>query len=59
MSPLPTSRRRARSLTYATDYLDRETGCANALHFVNARGQDVVVAANREIDEVALYTIGA
>lgn len=44
--------------TYAWDYLDRETGCANVLHFVNRRGEDVVVAANREIDEIALYTIG-
>lgn len=43
--------------TYATEYLDRETGCANAMHFVNARGEDVVIGANREIDEVALYTL--
>ena len=43
--------------TYATEFIDRQTGAANVLHFVNARGEDVVVAANREIDEIALYTI--
>ena len=42
---------------YKTEFIDRNTGCANAMHFVNAKGQDVVVAANREIDEVAMYTI--
>ena len=43
--------------TYRTDTIDAATGCANALHYVNAAGQDVVVAANREIDEIALYTL--
>lgn len=43
--------------TYRTDTIDQATGCANALHYVNAAGQDVVVAANREIDEIALYTL--
>ena len=43
--------------TYRTEYIDRDTGCANALHFVNKEGKDVIVATNREIDEVALYTI--
>lgn len=43
--------------TYRTEYIDRNTGCANALHFVNKEGKDVIVATNREIDEVALYTI--
>ncbi len=42
---------------YRTEYIDRDTGCANALHFVNKEGKDVIVATNREIDEVALYTI--
>jgi hypothetical protein len=27
------------------------------MHFVNAAGQDVLVGTNREIDEVAMYTI--
>lgn len=43
--------------TYAWDVLDTGVGCANALHFVNARGEDVILAANRETDEVALYTV--
>lgn len=42
---------------YKTEFIDRNTGCANALHFVNSQGQDVIVGTNREIDEVALYTI--
>lgn len=42
---------------YAVDYIDRNTGCANALHFVNTDGKDVIVATNREIDEIAMYTI--
>lgn len=42
---------------YKVDYIDRNTGCANALHFKNKDGKDVVVGTNREIDEVALYTI--
>jgi hypothetical protein len=42
---------------YVMDYIDRNTGCANAMHFVNSQGQDVIVATNREIDEVAMYTI--
>lgn len=45
--------------TYVSEFIDRDAGCANALHFVNAQGKDVVVATNREIDEVALYTITA
>lgn len=43
--------------TYATEYIDRDTGCANLMHFVNAQGQDVLVGTNREIDEVAMYTV--
>ena len=42
---------------YRTEFIDRNTGCANALHFVNAEGKDVVIGTNREIDEVAMYTI--
>lgn len=43
--------------TYRTEYIDRNTGCANIMHFVNKDGQDVLVATNREIDEIALYTV--
>ncbi|MBQ6322403.1 MAG: hypothetical protein IJI24_05980 [Lachnospiraceae bacterium] len=42
---------------YKTEFIDRNTGCANAMHFVNAKGEDVVIATNREIDEVAMYII--
>ena len=43
--------------TYKSDVIDENTGCANALHFKNKAGQDVIVATNREIDEIAMYTI--
>ena len=42
---------------YKTEFIDKDTGCANLMHFVNAAGQDVLVGTNREIDEVAMYTI--
>lgn len=42
---------------YHTDMLDEHAGCANAMHFVDTQGKDVIVAANREIDEVAMYTV--
>ena len=42
---------------YATEFIDRNTGAANALHFVNKDGKDVIVCTNREIDEVAMYII--
>ena len=47
----------AQAGTYRTEYIDRSTGCANAMHFVNSQGKDVVVGTNREIDEVAMYII--
>lgn len=37
--------------------IDQDAGCANAFHFINQKGQDVVIGTNREIDEVAMYTI--
>ena len=42
---------------YRADLIDENTGCANALHFKNAAGEDVIIGTNREIDEVAYYTI--
>lgn len=41
---------------YQAEILEENTGAANVLHFVNAKGQDVLVAANREINEVAMFT---
>lgn len=43
--------------TYKTELIDQNTGCANLLHFINKEGEDVLVGTNREINEVALYTI--
>ncbi len=43
--------------TYRTDLIDENTGCANAMHFVDQNGKDVIVATNREIDEAAMYII--
>jgi hypothetical protein len=42
---------------YRTEFIDRNTGCANALHFVNKEGKDVIIGTNREIDEIAMYTV--
>ncbi len=42
---------------YKTEFLDQNTGCANALHFKNKDGKDIVIGANREIDEIAMYTL--
>lgn len=42
---------------YKTEFIDQNTGCANAFHFVNSAGQDVVIGANREINEIAMYTL--
>lgn len=42
---------------YHAETIDEAVGCANLIHFVNAAGQDVLVGTNREIDEVAMYTI--
>ena len=42
---------------YHVDFIDRDTGCANAMHFKNKKGEDIIVATNREIDEIAMYKI--
>ncbi len=42
---------------YHTDTIDRDTGCANVMHLVDQEGRDTIVATNREIDEIAMYTI--
>lgn len=43
--------------TYNYEYLDKNAGAANFMHFVNEKGADVIVATNREIDEIAMYTV--
>jgi len=42
---------------YSVTVLDEGRGPANVMHFVNAAGVDVLIAANRETDEVALYEL--
>ena len=42
---------------YVTALLDSGAGCANAMAWVDGAGRDCVVAANREIDQVALYRL--
>ena len=41
---------------YAYGYIDRDVGAANAI-YDRVDGQDIILAANREIDEIAYYTI--
>lgn len=42
--------------TYVMEYIDRDCGSANVYHFVR-NDVDHLVSTNREINEVALYTI--
>ena len=43
---------------WKTEAIDHDCGSANVFHFVNSRGEDILVSANRETDEIAIYTIG-
>ena len=42
---------------YRAETLDQPAGSANVMHYVNSSGVDVIIAANREHDEVALFTL--
>lgn len=44
---------------YQVHIIDRDCGSANVYHFVNQQGEDVIIAANRETDEIAMYTVHA
>ena len=44
---------------YRAETIDASAGCANLMGFVNSRGGEALVAANREIDEVAMYSFGS
>ena len=43
-------------LTFTADLLDSNIGPANVLHYTND-GEDYILSANREIDEIALYKV--
>ena len=42
---------------YTVTVLDEGRGPANVMYYVNQEGTDVLIAANRETDEVAMYEI--
>ncbi len=42
---------------YSVTRIDEGRGPANVMHFVNDAGTDILIAANRETDEVAMYEI--
>lgn len=42
---------------FAAILIDHDVGPANAMHFINSEGKDIVIAANRETNEVAMYTL--
>jgi len=44
------------SQSYQSQELDEDCGPANIFHYVND-GMDIIISANREINEVAMYTI--
>ena len=46
----------AEKLTFTADLLDSDVGPANVLHYTN-NGEDYILSANREIDEIALYKV--
>lgn len=41
---------------YHADILDKDCGPANVMHF-SYNNEDILISTNREIDEVARYTI--
>jgi hypothetical protein len=41
---------------YHAEVMEQPAGSANVMHYVNSSGADVIVAANREHDEIAMYT---
>lgn len=42
--------------SYTSEVIDTDCGSANVLHFVKD-SNDIIVSANREINEIALYTV--
>lgn len=44
------------SKSYQSQVLDEDCGPANIFHYVN-EGKDIIISTNREINEIAMYTI--
>lgn len=42
---------------FAVTRLDHDVGPANVMCFQNSKGEDIVIAANRETNQVAMYTL--
>ncbi len=42
---------------YVMETIDEGAGCANAMKYTDSRGNDIVIGANRESDEVAMYCV--
>lgn len=42
---------------YQTTIIDHDVGPANVMHFQNSEGKDIVIAAHRETNQVAMYTL--
>lgn len=43
--------------TYKTELIDSDCGSANVFKFVDSNGSEKIISANRETDEVAMYTV--
>jgi hypothetical protein len=42
---------------YRMETIDEPAGCANAMKYTDSAGREFIVAANREIDEIARYQV--
>lgn len=46
----------SKAKAYKSEILDYDCGSANVYHYVKD-GKDIIIGANREIDEIAMYTV--